>query len=112
MPFCKESRTPPKQVAKRSHFQILAITLLIADYMNAIGRMNPGLLQAPATPKLSSSARSARSSSARSTAAHQQHQQMSSNCSTPRMTAHLHHQHTGVGEKSVKKRPQLDSGVA
>ena len=32
--------------------EILAITLLIADYMNAIGRMNPGLLQAPATPKL------------------------------------------------------------
>lgn len=40
------------------HFiQILEITLLIADYMNMIGRNNPGVLTAPATPKLSSLSR-------------------------------------------------------
>ncbi|XP_059087273.1 uncharacterized protein CG43867-like isoform X9 [Tigriopus californicus] len=37
--------------------EILEITLLIADYMNMIGRNNPGVLTAPATPKLSSLSR-------------------------------------------------------
>jgi hypothetical protein len=81
--------------------QILAITLLIADYMNMIGRMTPGLLTAPATPNLSSLGRC--SNAMRGS---------SSTFSAPLLrTGNLAMQ----GDSSrplLKKRRQLDSGVA
>ncbi len=93
--------------------EILAITLLIADYMNAIGRMNPGLLQAPATPKMSSamSRGSARSSSRNCAPT-----PSSSVASTPRLVARneVISSNSGVIPDKTsmnKKRPQLDSGV-